>query len=272
MSDMTTLLLLIFTGLAATGYWHWSKTQKRKSLLDTPLTDAQHQVILDEVPLIRRVPRELGAKLDGKISLFLDQVEFIGCDGLEVTQEMKLSIAAQACLIVVNTDAWYETLRTILIYPGAFKSKRIDYTGYVAHERETVRSGESWARGPVILSRHHSDQAASDSRDGHNVVIHEFAHQLDNLTGETNGIPILSPDQSFADWARVFSDGYSRHLDRIEKGAKTVINPYGAEGHEEYFATALEVFFEQPAQLKQDEAEVYDEIKKLLRLDPASWV
>lgn len=269
---MTTWIIILASGLIATSYWYWSKAQKRQALLQTSLTDAQHAIILDEVPLIRRVPPALGAKLDGKISLFLDQVDFIGCDGLDVTQEMKLSIAAQACLVIVNTDAWYDTLRTILIYPGAFKSKRVDYNGYVATERETVRLGESWARGPVILSWQHSDEGAADSRDGHNVVIHEFAHQLDNLTGETNGIPILSPDQSFADWARVFSDGYTRHLDRIEKGAKTVIDPYGAEGHEEYFATALEVFFEQPAQLKEDEAEVYAELKKLLRLDPASWV
>lgn len=268
---MALFLLFVCSCAAITAFWHLSRRKKRQTLLETPLTARQHDIILHEVPLIRRVPPQLGARLDGKISLFLDQVDFIGCDGLEITEEMTLSIAAQACLLVVNTDAWYDTLRTILIYPGAFKSKRVDYNGYVATERETVRLGESWARGPVILSWQHSDQGAADSRDGHNVVIHEFAHQLDNLTGETNGIPILAEDQSFADWARVFSDGFDRHLTRVEQGKDTVIDAYGAEGHEEYFATALEVFFERPSQLKQDEPEVYAELTKLLRLDPATW-
>lgn len=268
---MLMLIVILAASLATACYWYWSKAQKRQTLLQTPLTQAQHDVILDEVPLIRRVPPSLGTKLDGKISLFLDQVEFIGCNGLEVTQEMKLSIAAQACLLVANTDTWYETLRTILIYPGAFKSKQTKYDGYVAHEVETVRTGESWARGPVILSWHHSDQGAAESQDGHNVVIHEFAHQLDTLSGDTNGVPILNEDQTFANWARIFSDGFDRHAARTEKGAKTVIDPYGAEGHEEYFATALEVFFEQPTQLKKDEPEVYAELTKLLRLDPANW-
>jgi MtfA peptidase len=107
-------------------------------------------------------------------------------------EEMRLSIAAQACLLVVNIDTWYDNLRTILVYPSAFKSKRVRYKGYVVTERETVRTGESWARGPVILSWTHAREGAANDHDGHNVVFHEFAHQIDDLSGHTDGVPNLS--------------------------------------------------------------------------------
>ena len=143
------------------------------------------------MPIIRRLPADLQTRLEGKINLFLDQVSFHGCDGLVVTKDMELSIAAQASLVVVNSDAWYHTLRTILIYPGAFKSQKTDQDGYVVTQSEPIRSGESWARGPVVLSWAHSEQGAENEFDGHNVVFHEFAHQLDNLSGHTDGAPLL---------------------------------------------------------------------------------
>ncbi|WP_371168402.1 zinc-dependent peptidase [Aliiroseovarius sp. 2305UL8-7] len=254
------------------GYRYWSRKQTRAELLSTPLNDHQRAVIGAQVPLTNRLPRELRDKLEGKISLFLHQIEFIGCDGLEVTEEMRLSIATQACLLVANTDTWYKNLYTILIYPGAFKSRRQVHDGYVVTEEETVRLGESWARGPVVLSWAHSQQGAINDRDGHNVVFHEFAHQIDDLSGHTDGVPVLGPDQSFAEWAQVFVEGYEAHLTNLRNGRDTVIDPYGAEGHEEFFAVAVEVFFERPQALYQQEPAVYDELSKLFRLDPKSWV
>jgi Mlc titration factor MtfA (ptsG expression regulator) len=99
----------------------------------------------------------LRGKLEGKINLFLHQIEFVGCGGLEVTEEMRLSIAAQACMLIVNKEMWYKNLRTVLVYPGAFKSRVMNHSGYVVTEREVVRVGESWARGPVILSWAHAE-------------------------------------------------------------------------------------------------------------------
>ena len=138
------------------------------------------------------MPNTLRPALEGKINLFLNRVEFIGCDGQEVTEDMRLAIAAQACLLVVNNDQWYDTLRTILIYPGAFQSRQERYDGYVVTEENSVRLGESWARGPVILSWPHSEQGALNAEDGHNVVLHEFAHQIDALSGHTDGAPLMN--------------------------------------------------------------------------------
>lgn len=144
-----TLIAVIAAGLV---FYFWSKRQARHALLAAPLTDKQRQLVDAQVPILRKLPQGLRAKLEGKINLFLDQVEFIGCDGLDVTEDMQLSIAAQACLLVVNTDLWYDNLTTILIYPSAFKSVQSRHSGYVVTEKEIVRTGESWNRGPVILS------------------------------------------------------------------------------------------------------------------------
>ncbi len=268
---MTVFWGLATVGAAVVGFYLWRRRQRRAQLLHSPLGDAQRAIIAREVPLTRKLPAGLRERLEGKINLFLEQVEFLGCNGLEVTEEMRLSIAAQACLLVVNTDTWYTNLRTILIYPGAFKSRRAEQNGYVVTERETVRIGESWPRGPVILSWAATEQGARDDGDGHNVVFHEFAHQLDDLSGHTDGVPILPRDQSFADWEHAFVSGFQRHVAAVEVGHETLYDPYGAEGPEEFFAVSVELFFERPADLRAHEPAIYVQLSALFRLDPASW-
>ncbi|MEL7104533.1 MAG: M90 family metallopeptidase [Pseudomonadota bacterium] len=268
---MPFVLLILLVGLGYFAARRWARWQTRRRLIVSALSEDQRRLARAAVPLLEKMPRELQPRLEGKMRLFLHQVTFIGCDGLEVTEEMRLSIAAQACLLIANTDAWYDTLRTILIYPGAFKSMRAEQGAFVVTEREQVRLGESWARGPVVLSWAHSDEGAQNPEDGHNVVIHEFAHQLDNLSGQTDAAPILGRDQSFATWARVFIAAYDRHVARVHAGGATVLAAYGATSHVEYFAVAVEVFFERPRALQREEPEVYDQLSQLMRLDPAAW-
>ncbi len=268
---MFIFVILFLLVASAFGFRYWSKRQARKKLLSTPLSDQQRTIVMEQVPLIQKLPSELREKLEGKINAFLHQVEFIGRGGLETTEEMRLSIAAQACLLVVNNDKWYKNLRTILIYPAAFKSINRAHNGYVVIERETVRTGESWSRGPVILSWAHSHQGAINDKDGHNVVLHEFAHQIDDLSGYTDGAPTLNKGQSFADWERVFIKAYKRHVRNVEQRRKTVIDPYGAEGHQEFFAVSVEVFFEKPGILKREEPAVYEQLSELFQLDPMTW-
>ncbi len=266
------IFLIVLLGIAgALGYRHWTRQRHRADLLATPLSGYQRAIVAQLVPLTRKLPPELHGKLEGKINAFLEQVDFIGCNGLDVTDEMQLSIAAQACLLVVNSDTWYDHLTTILIYPSAFKSRKLEHSGYVVTERETVRIGESWSRGPVILSWAHTRQGAIDDRDGHNVVFHEFAHQIDDLSGHTDGVPNLDKNQKFAEWERVFVTAYKRHVEHVQAGRKTVFDAYGAEGQEEFFAVAVEVFFERPVALKESEPTVYGQLAMLFRLEPATW-
>ncbi|MFK7940475.1 MAG: zinc-dependent peptidase [Roseovarius sp.] len=253
--------------------WHRSKRtrQIRQALLATSLTPEQRAEMARQVPLTTRLPAPLQAQLEGKVQLFLDQVQFIGCDGLEITDEIRLSIAAQASVLVVNSQAWYSDLTTVLVYPNAFKSRQQRYDGYVVREAEIVRSGESWTRGPVILSWAHANQGAINPEDGHNVVFHEFAHQLDDLSGQTDGAPLMADGQSLAHWERVMLDAFDRHLRDVEAGRRTEIDAYGATSIEEFFAVAIEMFFEKPRQLQQVEPEVYAQLRQLLQLDPVGW-
>tara|TARA_R110000868_G_scaffold69568_5_gene204694 strand:- start:1878 stop:2687 length:810 start_codon:yes stop_codon:yes gene_type:complete len=268
---MSIFLAFLLLGAVALGAHLWQRRRLRKTLLVSELSPGQRAIVRASVPLIRKLPANLQRALEGKIALFLHQIEFFGCDGLEVTEEMRLSIAAQACLLVVNTETWYGNLKTLLIYPGAFKSRRAEHNGFVVTERETVRTGESWARGPVVLSWADARQGALDETDGHNVVFHEFAHQLDDLSGHTDGIPVLDKAQSYAKWARVFVKAFQTHCGKIEAGHPSVFDAYGATGPEEFFAVAVETFFERPAELQAEEAGVYQQLASLFQLDPASW-
>lgn len=263
-------------GLAALilGALIWRARAKRRwqqEVLASRLTDAEWAIVLREVPLVRQMPPALKAPLEGKIALFLNQVDLVGCNGLEVTDDMALSIAAQAALLVVNTDTWYDHLTTVLVYPTAYRTRRQHRDGYVVTEEDEVRLGESWSRGPVVLSWQDTQQGALNAQDGLNLVLHEFAHQMDDLSGHTDGAPLMAKGQSFDRWARVMTEAFDRHVLNTDAGRRTVIDPYGATSHEEFFATAVEAFFEKPHQLRASEPEVYDQIKTLLGLDPATW-
>jgi Mlc titration factor MtfA (ptsG expression regulator) len=262
-------LFLIACGVfGARMFAHHRHRQKR---LATPLSDHQQAIVERQVPLVKKLPAEMQRQLGGKINLFVHQIDFIGCNDLTVTEEMQLSIAAQACLLIANTDMWYKNLRTILIYPSAFKSRESVSDGYVVTERERIRIGESWASGPVVLSWTHTAQGALIDDDGHNVVLHEFAHQLDSLSGFTDGAPVLKKGHSIVGWEQVFTQAYQRHVKSVAAGSQTVIDAFGATAPEEFFAVAVESFFETPHGLKQHEPEVYSQLSTFFALDPAAW-
>lgn len=270
---MTLLLALLLALLIVTAFWlrRRSRQRKRDQLLATPLTPDQRQVVADLVPIVRRLPESLRPKLEGKINLFLDQVIFHGNNGLEIGEEMRLSIAAQACLLVVNSPVWFTTLKNVLVYPSAFRTHRNTHDGYVVHENNHAMLGESWARGPVVLSWDHALHGGLNDEDGHNVVIHEFAHQLDSLTGHTNGIPILRKGQAYVGWEKAMLNAFDEHVKRVESGRSSLIDPYGATNHEEFFAEAIVTFFEKPNALHREEPALYAQLSELLALDPAKW-
>lgn len=263
------LLASLVVGLLL--YRRHARRQKRKALLASPLTQEQRAIVQRLVPLTKRLPRDLQLKLEGKINLFLDQVTFRGKNGLEVTEPMRLSIAAQACLLIVNSSLWYDTIRNVLIYPSAFFTHRGQHDGHIVHENSNMTLGESWVRGPVILAWDHALHGGLDASDGQNVVIHEFAHQLDSLTGHTNGIPILRKGQAYAGWEEAMLEAYNEHVARVQNGEHSLIDPYGATNHQEFFAEGIVTFFERPQELRREEPALYAQFAKLLALDPAQW-
>ena len=263
------IALLLF---AAFLLFRWdSKRRKRERLLTTPLTAQQRETMERLVPLVRRMPPPLRETLEGKMNLFFDQVTFRGPTGLEVTEDMKVSIAAQACLLIVNSPDWYDTLRNVLIYPSTFVTGRDTHDGQLVREGSAPMLGESWARGPVVLSWDGALQGGLDARDGYNVVFHEFAHQLDALSGTTNGLPRLRKGQTFAGWEKAMLDAYDRQRERLERGEPTLIDPYGATNHQEFFAEAVVTFLEKSRELKSQDPALYSQFAQLLALDPAEW-
>ena len=264
-------LLAVLLVAALLLYRRQARRRRRRALLATPLAPEQRATVERLVPLVKRLPDDLRAALEGKINLFLHQVTFRGYNEQAISEEMELSIAAQACLLIVNSPAWYDTLRNVLVYPSAFVTDRGRHDGHLVHEDRHGMLGESWARGPVVLSWDDALQGGLDAEDGHNVVIHEFAHQLDALSGHTNGIPILRKGQSYAKWEKAMLGAYNDHVARLERGQRTLIDPYGGTNHEEFFAEAIVTFFEKPVALRREEPELYKELSQLLALDPAEW-
>ena len=199
--------------------------------------------------------------------------EFVGCRGLIVTPEMKLAVAAQACLLVSNRPTRpYERLYSVLLYPDAFivPQEETDEAGVVT-QHESVLTGEAWETHRIILSWEDIQASAQEPGSGYNVVLHEFAHYLDAEDGDANGAPPLGDAQRYERWSRVMSDEYEKLRAAAENGAETLIDPYGAEDPAEFFAVATESFFEQPRELKQRHAALYIELMNYYRLDPASW-
>lgn len=267
-------LLILTVGLAAILFLAWRFVQKRKrraQLLAAPLSDDHRHIVRRRFPLYRRLPPETRKRLEGLINRFLDEISFIGRDGMEITDDVRLTIASQACLLIVNRPhRWFPTLRTVIVYPGAFKSKVKRSDGYFEHEAH-VHAGESWQRGPVVLSWDHTVTGGYKERDGHNVVLHEFAHQLDEATGVSDGAPLLDKDQNATQWALVFQYAYEHLQNRARKGMPSVFDHYGAIAPAEFFAVAVETFFEKPHELSEEEPKVYEELARYFGLDPMTW-
>jgi Mlc titration factor MtfA (ptsG expression regulator) len=238
-----------------------------------PFPDEWRRILRRRVPAFRRLPPDLQLQLKGHIQVFLAEKDFVGCDGLEITDEMRVTIAALACLLILNRETGYfPNLRQILVYPGAFvvDKEESDEAGVVQRERH-VLSGESWSQSQVILSWEDVLDGAAVADDGFNVVLHEFAHQLDQDAGYANGAPELSTRGHYARWSRVLGDEFERLRQRTEAGEPSLLDDYGATDPAEFFAVVTEVFFEQPQLLQADNPALYLELSRFFRVDPAGW-
>lgn len=225
------------------------------------------------MPLYARIPEQLRARLDGLINQFVAEKEFVGCRGLAITLEMRLAIAAQACLLVLNRAASvYDALYAILVYPAAFiaRDQHHDFAG-VVHEREQVLSGQAWDTHRIILSWEDVQASREAPNDGYNVVYHEFAHYLDAEAGEVDGAPLLGDAEHYERWAAVMNAEFSQLRAAAARREPTLLDPYGGEDEGEFFAVATEVFFERAGDLKREHPALYAELSGYYRLDPASW-
>jgi hypothetical protein len=239
---------------------------RRRRALRVPLPSEWLDFIEANISPYRRLPADLKQQLHGYIREFLYDKQFEGCGGQVLTDEIRVTIAAQACLMLLNRKVrCYPRLMSVVVYPSAYFAPDED------GQRE-VRLGESWHHGTVVLAWDSVKRGALNFADGQNLVIHEFAHQLDQEDGDSDGAPILSERSNYIVWARVLSDEYSRLRSRVEKGKKTVLDSYGATHPAEFFAVASETFFEKPEQMRKKHPELFAELKLFYNVDPSKWV
>jgi len=246
------------------------RRKMRKRLLFMPFPEQWEEIVRRNVPLYNRLPVPLKEQLPGLVHIFLEEKKFEGCGGLKITDEIKVTIAAQACILLLNRKtACFRKLRTILVYPHTYVARTKSSNGIVTIDGHSVRLGESWQNGPVVLAWDSVTGGTFNVTDAGNVVLHEFAHQLDQEDGAADGAPILEHRSSYITWARVLSREYEA-LQRRSKRA--VMDEYGATNPAEFFAVATETFFEKPGQMKKNHPELYDELKNYYKLDPAEWM
>jgi Mlc titration factor MtfA (ptsG expression regulator) len=269
------ILLALGAGLAA---WFLSEpartARRRRRLRAQPFPSAWRDILRRRVPLVARLPAALQLQLKRHIQVFVAEKRFVGCAGFEIDDEVRVTIAAQACLLLLNRRIeYFEPLREILVYPSAFAVERTqtDGAGLVQQGRQ-VMSGESWERGQVILSWDDVLAGAAVLDDGRNVVLHEFAHQLDQETGYANGAPRLLNRRHYARWSRVLGEEFAKLREQIALGAEpAVLDTYGATNPAEFFACATEAFFERPQAFAAVHPALYTEFAGFYRVDPLSW-
>lgn len=252
------------------------KKWRRKHLMQQPFPDEWLTILRKNVPYYRYLPSDLQQKLKGLINIFLTENTFEGCAGLEVTDEIRVTIAAQACILLLGIEdlsSFYESLRSVLVYPETYVAKvKNTQNSFFVEEGFQQRHGEAWSRGHVVLAWDEVQKGASDIHDGQNLVFHEFAHQLDYDYGATSQIESTNGQSSYLSWGWVVGNEYNNLLEALKRNQQTLIDEYGATNLAEFFAVVTEYFFEKPQELQQKHPELYQQLKEFYQQDPATYI
>ena len=230
--------------------------------MDSSFPNQWLDILNRKIPLFKRMPSDLQIQLKKHIRIFIDKKNFIGREGIVISDEIKVVIAAQACLLLLNRETFFfRELKNIEVFPLAFLSG----------DEHKIIVGESWSRGKVLISWNDTINGARYEDDGNNVVIHEFAHQLDLETGNTDGKPLLEKHENIHSWSTIMAKELKKLKLHSENGLPTLLSEYGATNEAEFFAVASEVFFEQSEQMWERHPELYSQFKHLYQVNPKSW-
>ena len=252
-------------------FW-WRRWRQARTLERRAIPEPLWRLTLARYPF-------LAARRDAKVqqlreftTLFLAQKEFHGVRGLEVTDEMAVAIAAQACLPALELGLdWYDGFVGIVVHADAVVARReIEDDDGVVHAFDEELSGEAMSGGPVMLAWRDVDEAGESAACGYNVVVHEFAHVIDMRGGVTARLDEVDPKAEHGRWLNALADGYEDFAARIDADEETFLDPYGAKALEEFFAVASEAFFVAPIELQSEESRTYALLKSFFKQDPAS--
>jgi len=254
-----------------TGWWRrWRRT---RTLERRPIPDPLWRLTLARFPfLAARSDADLD-ELRRMTTLFLAEKEFAGVRGLEVSDEMAVAIAAQACLPALRLGIeWFDGFVGIVVHADAVVARReIEDDDGVVHAYDEELAGEAMSGGPVMLAWRDVDAAGESAADGYNVVVHEFAHVIDMRGGVTAGLESVDQASERGVWLRALDAEHARFAAAVERDEETFLDPYGAESLEEFFAVAAEAFFVASGELKREQPRVYRLLGSFFRQDPAAW-
>jgi MtfA peptidase len=253
------------------GFW---KQRRRKRIVAEPFTEEWEGYLQDNVGHYRYLGEDERRKLKDDLRIFIAEKVWEGCGGLQLTDEMRVTIAGQACLLTLFLDNdYYPNIESILVYPTGYRVRtRRHKPGGVVQVAREHRLGEAHAIGPVILSWEDTLAGGRDGADGTNVAIHEFAHKLDMEDGRPEGTPRLHSNADYDEWHEVMSEAYDLLRRKLALAQPTVLDGYGATDASEFFAVATESFFERPCALQDEYPRLYDVLRKYYRQDPAERV
>ncbi|MBP6600429.1 MAG: zinc-dependent peptidase [Verrucomicrobiales bacterium] len=265
--------------ISAVVYWIGKRVRERRRRLlrlSTPFSPDEEVILSRDVPRYRALPANVRTRFAGFTRVLMEEKNYEACGGLaEVTEKMKLVISAQAAILLLELPrhGFYPRLRSILVYPGAFRDAGRRQFDLPEESTRGSLLGESWPTGSIILSWDSVLAGGRSCDDGMNVVIHEFAHQLDQANGAADGIPALRNRRAYVAWGEVFEREYQTLVDECNAGdgKEPFLDPYGATNPAEFFAVASETFFEMPGDLKEEHPLLYEQLRDYYGLDPARW-
>lgn len=247
----------------------WLKKRRRTHILEAQFPSAWRGILERNVSAVSQLDAAERKALEDKVQIFVAEKNFEGCGGLELTDEIRVTIAGHACLLLLHLqeDDVFPTVESVVVYPSAYKVPRLALAGGIV-VGDAHLLGEAWKQGTVVIAWDAVQRSAHDAR--HNLVLHEFAHALDQEDGKADGAPLLPTLRMYGPWARVLGAEFESLAQEIREGHETLIDTYGATNPAEFFAVVTEVFFGEPVELRQTHPALYEQLRAFYRQDPAA--
>ena len=249
------------------------KNRRRQKLLQTPLSNKWRQIIEQSVAVFRLLSSVQQSRVAEAVKIIVAERHFVGSGGLNITDEIKVTIAAQAALLLLGEDDYFfDRVPTIYVYPRDLSANSVhDLSDARLVEEDVPIDGQVLEQGEIRLSWDEILYGGGDATDGENVVLHEFAHHLDRLDGELGGTPPLASEEQRQNWIRVFDDELVRLRTDVRKHREVFLHEEAAENRAELFAYSTEVFFEQPRELHELHPELFECLLGFYKTDPRNW-
>lgn len=249
------------------------KQYRRKKIIAQPFPRDWENILEQNFKHWHKLDPHSHQRLCNLIKVFVAEKDWEFVGGVEPSEEIKVTIAAQACLLLLNIEHdYYRNVSSIIIYPSMYfvNQEEVGEDGFVITD-PAARLGEAHLFGPVVLAWDAARNGGVHPRDGHNVVYHEFAHKLDMLDGSVNGTPELDGREAYRRWHEVMSAEYQQLCEDSEQYKITLLDIYGCTDEAEFFAVSVECFFDQPKEMKQQHPRLYEVLSDYFRQDPATW-